>query len=270
MPTEFFNPFRRFFAEQPNGSMLGTWLMSAAPGPTEAIGHVGFDFLVVDMEHVPLDVSTLPEILRAVAATPAMPLVRIAWNDRVLIKRVLDAGAETIMVPFVQTAEEAQEAVAAAKYAPMGVRGVAAVHRASRFGAVGDYLKRANDETYVIVQLETPEAVGRLKEIAAVPGIDGLFVGPNDLAASMGLIGQVGHDDVQALLSKAAAEAREVGKPIGIVGPNPAMVRRFMDYGYNFCAVASDIGMMTGRARDWLGELRGVQPSETDQNRPAY
>ncbi|SJZ73294.1 HpcH/HpaI aldolase family protein [Consotaella salsifontis] len=269
MTNELSNPFKRFFVEHPGGTILGTWLMSAAAGPTEAVGHVGFDFLVVDMEHVPLDVSTLPEILRAVGSTPAMPLVRIAWNDRVLIKRVLDAGAETIMVPFVQTAEEAREAVAAAKYPPAGVRGVAAVHRASRFGAVADYLKRANDETYVVVQLETEEAVGRLKEIAAVPGIDALFVGPNDLAASMGLIGEIGRDEVQSLLAKAAADAREIGKPIGIVGPNPAMVRRFIGYGYNFCAVASDIGMMTGRARDWLAELRGVA-KEDEGSRPAY
>jgi 2-keto-3-deoxy-L-rhamnonate aldolase RhmA len=267
--TEFFNPFRRFFAENPQGTLLGSWLMSAAAAPAEAMGHVGFDYLVVDMEHVTLDVSTLPDILRALAATPTMPLVRLAWNDRVLIKRVLDAGAETIMLPFVQTAKEAREAVAAAKYPPVGVRGVAAVHRASHYGAVGDYLKRANDETFVIVQMETPEAVERIREIAAVPGIDGLFVGPNDLAAAMGLIGQIGHDDVQRLLAHAAAEARALGKPIGIVGPNPAMVRRFLGYGYNFCAVASDIGMMTGRARDWLGELRGT-PAAAEPARPAY
>jgi len=236
---------------------LGTWLMAAAPATAEALGHAGFDFLVVDMEHVPIEVSDLAHILRAIAATPAEPVVRLAWNDQVLVKRVLDAGAATIMLPFIQTVAEAEAAVRFAKYSPLGTRGVAAVHRASRFGAAADYLKRANDETCVIVQLETPEAVALLPDIARLPGIDAVFVGPGDLAASMGHIGEIGHGAVQEKIAEAARMAREAGKPIGIVGPNPEMVRRFQDYGYSFTAVASDIAMMTGRARDWLGELRG-------------
>ena len=198
MTPDISNRFRRMLEEEREVPPLGTWLMSAAPGPSEAMGHAGFDFVVVDMEHVPVEVSTLPDILRAVGCTPAEPIVRIAWNDKVLIKKVLDAGAQTVMVPFVETAEEAATAVAAVKYPPVGVRGVAAVHRASRYGAVSDYLKRANDETMVIVQLETPEAIGRLAEIAAVPGVDAVFVGPGHLSASMGHIGDIGHPEVQA------------------------------------------------------------------------
>ncbi|MBP0618025.1 2-dehydro-3-deoxyglucarate aldolase [Jiella sp. KSK16Y-1] len=249
---------------------LGTWLMSAAPGPSEAIGHTGFDFVVVDMEHVPVEVANLPDILRAVGCTPAEPIVRLAWNDMVMTKKVLDAGAQTVMVPFVETAEEARAAVASVKYPPVGVRGVAAVHRASRYGAVPDYLKRANDETYVIAQLETPEAVGRLAEIAGVPGIDAVFVGPGDLSAAMGHIGDIGNAEVQALIEKAARDAKAAGTKIGIVGPNPAMVRRFLDYGYDFSAMASDIAMMTGRARDWLGELRGQPAKEQGKVSSAY
>ena len=132
--------------------------MAAAPATAEAMGYSGFDFLVVDMEHVPIEVSDLAHILRAIGCTPADAVVRLAWNDQVLVKRVLDAGAQTIMVPFVQTAEEARQAVSFAKYPPEGVRGVAAVHRGSRFGRAADYLKRANDQVAVIVQLETPEA----------------------------------------------------------------------------------------------------------------
>jgi hypothetical protein len=135
---------------------LGTWLMAAAPATAEALGYCGFDFLVVDMEHVPIEVSDLAHILRAVGCTPADAVVRLAWNDQVLVKRVLDAGAQTVMLPFVQTAEEARLAVSYAKYPPEGVRGVAAVHRGSRFGRAADYLKRANDQVAVIVQLETP------------------------------------------------------------------------------------------------------------------
>ena len=236
---------------------LGTWLMAAAPATAEAMGYSGFDFLVVDMEHVPIEVSDLAHILRAIGCTPADAVVRLAWNDQVLVKRVLDAGAQTIMLPFVQTAEEARLAVSYAKYPPEGVRGVAAVHRGSRFGRAADYLKRANDQVAVIVQLETPEAIERMPEIAAVPGIDALFVGPGDLAAAMGHIGNIAHPEVQALIEKAARMAREAGKPVGIVGPNPDMVRRFIGYGYGYVAVASDIAMMTSRASEWLGSLRG-------------
>lgn len=239
---------------------IGTWLMAAAPATAEAMGHAGFDFLVVDMEHVPIEVADLAHILRAIGTTPAEPVVRLAWNDQVLIKRVLDAGAPTIMLPFVQTVAEAEAAVRFAKYPPLGVRGVAAVHRASRFGAAADYFTRANDETCVIVQLETPEAVDLLPEIAALPGIDAVFVGPGDLAASMGHIGEIGHPEVQAKIAQAAKAARDAGKPIGIVGPNPEMVRRFQNYGYGFTAIGSDIALMTGRARDWLAELGGASP----------
>lgn len=240
---------------------LGTWLMAAAPATAEAMGHAGFDFLVVDMEHVPIEVADLAHILRAIGTTPANAVVRLSWNDQVLVKRVLDAGAETIMLPFVQTVAEAEAAVRFAKYPPLGVRGVAAVHRASRFGAAADYLKRANEETCVIVQLETPEAVALLPEIAKLPGIDALFVGPGDLAASMGRIGEIGHPEVQAAIERAAKAAADAGKPIGIVGPNPEMVKRFQAYGYSFTAIGSDVAMMTGRARDWLSDLQGGKPA---------
>ena len=236
---------------------LGTWLMSGAPSTAEAMGYCGFDFLVVDMEHVPIEIADLAQLLRAIGCTAAEPVVRLAWNDQVLIKRAMDAGAQTLMLPFVQTAEEAREAASYMRYPPDGVRGVAAVHRASRFGRATDYLRRANDQAYTIVQLETPEAIERLPEIAAVEGVNALFVGPGDLSAAMGHIGNIGHPDVQALIAKAAKDCAAAGKPIGIVGPNPEMVRRFIDYGYSFAAMASDMAMMIGRGSDWLAELRG-------------
>jgi 4-hydroxy-2-oxoheptanedioate aldolase len=173
------------------------------------------------------------------------------------------------MLPFVQTREEARQAVSFAKYPPQGVRGVAAVHRASRFGRATDYLKRANDEVAVIVQLETPEAVERLPEIAAVDGVDAIFVGPGDLSAAMGHIGNIAHPEVQALIAKAASDCRTLRIPVGIVGPNPEMVRRFIGYGYNFAAIASDIALMTGRAGDWLGQLRG-EPAQAAAPAAAY
>jgi len=236
---------------------VGTWLMSGGPATAEAMGFAGFDFLVLDMEHVPIDLADTVEILRTIAGTPAKPIVRLPWNDQVTVKRVLDAGAETLMFPFIENAEEARRAVSFARYPAAGVRGVAAVHRASRFGQDRSYLASAAERLCVIVQLETPGALDRLEEIADVPGVDAVFIGPGDLSASMGHIGNIGHEDVQAALAGAARRAKAVGKPVGIVGPNPEMVRRFFGYGYDFSAVASDIAMMTARAAEFLSELRG-------------
>jgi 4-hydroxy-2-oxoheptanedioate aldolase len=250
------NRFKRWLAAGQSKPLV-TWLMSAAPSTAEALGHTGFDFLVVDMEHVPIEVADLPHMLRAIGCTPAEAVVRLAWNDQVLVKRVLDAGARTVMLPFIQTAEEARAAVSFTRYPPDGVRGVAAIHRGSNYGRAADYLKGANAEICTIIQLETPEAIERLPEIAGFAGIDALFVGPGDLAAAMGHIGNIAHPEVQQLIAKAASDARAAAKPIGIVGPNPEMVGRFLDHGYDYAAVASDIAMMTGRASEWLGTLRG-------------
>jgi 4-hydroxy-2-oxoheptanedioate aldolase len=251
------NPFKARLQVRHSPPQLGTWLVSAAPSTAEALGFCGFDFLVVDMEHTPIGVADAANILRAIAGTPAQPLVRLAWNDRVLVKRVLDAGARTLMFPFIQSVEEAQAAVSYTRYPPNGVRGVASVHRASRFGRVPGYLKSAGDDIAVIAQLETPEAIGLLPEIAAVNGIDAVFVGPGDLSASMGHIGELEHPDVQDLIKEAASMALDVDKPIGIVGPSPDVVRKFLGYGYTFAAVSSDIAMMTGRAVEWRAALGG-------------
>jgi 2-dehydro-3-deoxyglucarate aldolase/4-hydroxy-2-oxoheptanedioate aldolase len=255
------NPFKARLLDKAASPPLGTWLMAAAPATAEALGCAGLDFLVVDMEHVPIEMSDLAGILRAIGCTPAQAVVRLAWNDQVLVKRALDAGAQTIMLPFVQNAEEARAAAAFAHYPPEGVRGVAAIHRGSRFGQAKGYFAESNRQVCTIVQLETPQALAKLAEIAAVPGIDALFVGPGDLAAAMGHIGDIGHADVQAALAQAARECAALGKPVGIVGPNPEMVARFLDYGYSFAAVSSDIALMTGRATEWLGQLRGKVPA---------
>jgi len=239
---------------------LGAWLMSAAPSTAEALGCVGFDFLVVDMEHVPIDTPQMIGILRAIAGTPASAIVRLPWNDVVMIKRALDAGAQSLMLPFVQDEHEAARAVASTRYPPDGIRGAAGVHRASRYGTVPGYFKVAASEICVTVQIETQAALGRLPAIAAVPGVDGIFVGPGDLSASMGLLGDIGNADVQAKLEHAAAECKRLRKPCGIVGPNPDMVARFQGYGYSWCAVGSDMSMMVGRAQEWLGKLRGSTP----------
>jgi 2-dehydro-3-deoxyglucarate aldolase/4-hydroxy-2-oxoheptanedioate aldolase len=238
----------------------GVWLVSGAPATAEALGSAGFDFLVVDTEHTPIDPPQVADVLRTMAGTPASAVVRPAWNDMVLIKRLLDTGAQTLLIPFVQNAEEAKRAVAYTRYPPDGVRGVAAVHRGSRWGNVPNYQKAAAAEICVIVQIETAAAVEHLPAIAAVPGVDSLFIGPADLAASMGHLGDFNHPDVQAKIRHAVELCRKAGKPVGTVGPNPEMVIRYLEYGFTWIAINSDIGMMVGRATEWLGKVKAGAP----------
>ncbi len=250
------NQFKRAITAGP--TPVGTWLSSASPSTAEALGCAGFDFLVVDTEHTPLDLPQMIEVLRTIAGTPAQAIVRPPWNDMVMIKRALDAGAQTLLLPFIQNAEEAKRAVAHTRYPTEGVRGVAGTHRASRFGTIPNYLKVAGSEICVIVQIETLTALSNLEAIAAVPGIDSIFVGPNDLAASMGHVGDMANAAVQAKVAFAAKECRRLGKPCGIVGGNPEIVAQFLDYGYSWVAVSSDMGMMVSRAQEFLIKVRAA------------
>src|SRR5207302_3009297 len=163
------NSFKRAIA---SGSIsYGAWLVSGAPATAEALGSAGFDFLVVDTEHTPIDPPQVSDILRAIAGTPASAIVRPPWNDMVMVKRLLDIGAQSLLIPFVQNADEARRAVAHTRYPPDGVRGVAAVHRGSRYGNVANYVKTAANEICVIVQIETLAATEQIAAIAAVPGV---------------------------------------------------------------------------------------------------
>ena len=240
----------------------GVWLVSGAPANAEALGCSGFDFLVLDTEHTPIDTTQVAEILRTIASTPASAVVRPAWNDMVIIKRLLDAGAQSLLIPFVQNAEEARRAVSYTRYPPDGIRGVAGVHRGSRYGNVPNYAKLVANELCVILQIETLAALDHLPAIAAVPGVDSIFIGPADLSASMGHLGDMGHQAVQDKLREGAQRCRELGKPCGIVGPNPEQVRRYLDYGFSWVAINSDIGMMVSRATEWLGQVKSPAASQ--------
>jgi len=250
------NAFRDRLARRAEQCPVGTWVMSASPLVAEAIGHAGFDWAVIDMEHTPLDLMEVIHLLQAVAGTPMTPVVRVPWNETVTIKRVLDAGAHTLLVPFVQDAEQARAAVAATRYPPEGVRGMAGMSRSSRFGTAPNHLVQANTQVSVIVQLETPQAIAQLEAIAAVPGVDGLFVGPGDLSGAMGYPGQLTHPDVMALMADAAARARRMGMPIGTVGGTPEVVQQYRAAGYDFLAIASDLGLMM---RACAGALQSVR-----------
>ena len=191
--------------------------------------------------------------LQASARGTASAIVRPAWNDAVLIKRVLDIGAQSILVPYVQDAEEARRAVAAIRYPPAGIRGVAAASRASRYGRVTDYLKKADSEICLLVQVETRAALDRLEAIAAVDGVDGVFIGPSDLSASFGHIGHPQHAEVQKALEDGVRRLKAIGKPAGILTLSEEEARRYIGWGYTFVAVGSDIGLLA-RGADALAK----------------
>ena len=207
------NPLRALLAARSTRLPVGTWIMSASPIVAEAVGTMGFDWGVLDMEHTPIDLTTLVQMLQAVGNTPMAPVVRVPWNEPVMVKRVLDAGAATLLFPFVQDADEARRAVAATRYPPHGVRGIAAMSRASRFGTLPGFPASANARNAVIVQLESPAAIAALESIAAVPGVDALFVGPGDLAGSLGYAGNTAHGEVTALMTSCPVSLRRLTIP---------------------------------------------------------
>src|SRR5258708_9794368 len=235
---------------------IGAWLVSAAPSAAEALGCIGFDFLVVDMEHTPLDTPQMIGVLQAIAGTTAQAIVRPPWNDMVMVKRALDTGAQSLLFPFVQNADEAKRAVAYTRYPPAGVRGVAAMHRGSRYGTVSNYQKRAHEEICVIVQIETLTAFDQLEAIAAVPGVDSIFIGPADLSASMGFLVDMGNPAVQEKLRAGAQACKRFGKPCGILRRNPDVVANFLLHRFSWVAVGSDLAMLASRAQEFLSAVR--------------
>ena len=229
--------------------------MSGSEHLAEAYGLCGFDFLVVDMEHSPIDIPQAANILRAIATTPSEAALRVPWNDKVYIKRALDAGAQTLILPYIESVSEAQEAVAASRYPTDGIRGVAAVHRASRFGTTPNYLKNANQQLCLILQLESERAIEQLEDIAAIDGVDVIFIGPADLAANMGYLGHTDNANVQAKIKEAAERAKAIGIPAGALAPTPEISRKFLDYGFTYIAMGTDIGNTMASGKLMLQEL---------------
>ena len=240
------NPFKRALkAGQPQ---VGLWSTLPSPYVSELIAGAGFDWLLLDTEHTPTDVTQMVQQLQAVAAaTPREGLgashavVRPAWNDKVLIKRYLDIGAQTLLLPFVQNADEARAAVDAVRYAPQGIRGMGGSMRASNFGRDADYVTQAADEICLLVQVETREALDNLEAIANVDGIDGVFIGPADLSASLGYPGNAAHPDMEATIDQALATIRACGKAPGILAVNPERAQACIDAGALFVAVGMDM-----------------------------
>jgi len=232
---------------------IGLWSSLCSNIAAEIVADSGFDWILFDTEHSPNEIPGLIAQLQASARGTAAPIVRPAWNDAVLIKRVLDIGTQSILVPYVQNAEEARRAVAAVRYPPAGIRGVAAAARASRYGRVTDYLKKADREICLLVQVETRAALAELEAIAKVDGVDGVFIGPSDLSASFGHIGNPQHAEVQQALEQSVKRLKAVGKPAGILTLNEEEARRYIGWGYTFVAVGSDTGLLA-RGADALAK----------------
>ena len=226
---------------------IGLWASFADPYPTEIVASAGFDWLALDCEHAPNDLRTVLAQLQAMAGTPAQPVVRLPIGDPVLIKQYLDIGAHTLLVPVVESADQAATLVAATRYPPRGFRGVA-TGRASRWGKVKDYLATATEEVCLLVQVETRKGLDNLDAILAVEGVDGVFIGPSDLAASLGHLGNPGHAEVIAAIEDAIARIKVAGKAAGILTADHALAQSYIDQGVTFCAVGVDTLMLSNAA----------------------
>lgn len=242
--TAFPNQFRQKLIA--GERLIGCWSSLGSPITTEILGLAGFDWILLDGEHAPNDVSSFIPQLMALKDSVSAPVVRPSWNDTVEIKRLLDAGFYNFLVPFVQSAEEARRAVAATRYPPQGVRGVSVAQRNNHYNTVKDYLKLINDNITVMVQIENRTGVDAIAEICAVDGIDGVFIGPSDLAAAYGHLGNAGHPEVQAAMQIVFAAAKAAGKPVGILAPVENDARRYLEQGATFVAVGSDLGVFRG------------------------
>jgi len=237
---------------------VGLWCTIPGGYVAEALAGAGYDWLMFDTEHSPGDPLTVLSQLQAVAPYPVAPVVRPASNDPVLIKRFLDLGAQTLLIPYVQTAGEARLAVQAMRYPPQGFRGVSALTRATRFGRIPGYYQKAWDELCLVVQIETRDSLQRLEEIAAVDGVSALFIGPGDLAGSLGHGGNPGHPSVKAEVLDAIARAARIGKPVGLLTGDAGFAVECVAAGANYVAIGVDVGLLCGRAEQTLSQFRAA------------
>jgi 4-hydroxy-2-oxoheptanedioate aldolase len=236
------NNFKR--ALKANRLQIGLWCSLSSHYATELVAGSGFDWILLDTEHSPNDLESVLQQLQAAAPYPTHPVVRVPWNDMVTIKRYLDIGAQSLLIPYVQNAEEAKAAVAYTRYPPAGVRGVAGATRATRFGRAKDYAKRAHEEICVLVQVETQTALDQLEKIAAVDGVDGVFIGPADLHASLGYVGETNNPKVMPVIDDAIRRIRKCGKAPGILTGVEADAKRWIECGGLFVAVGADTGVL--------------------------
>lgn len=236
------NRFKRAILE--GRQQIGLWSSLASNITVEVIAGAGFDWLLLDTEHSPNEVPMVLGQLQACVEAGAHPVVRPAWNDPVLIKRLLDMGTQSFLVPYIENEAQARQAVAATRYPPKGLRGYASTSRSSRYGRIKDYHTRAEAEICVLLQIESQAGLDNLEAITNVEGVDGIFVGPGDLGAELGFLGQPGHPDLQPVIEQALGRVRACGKPAGILTGDERLARRYIEQGSLFTAVGADVGIL--------------------------
>lgn len=248
------NGFKR--ALRAGKPQIGLWSSLSSNYTVEVIAGAGFDWILLDSEHSPADIENLLTQLQAAAPYPTHPVVRIPWNDMVTIKRVLDIGAQSLLVPYVSTADEAKAAVSYTRYPPAGVRGVAGTTRATRFGRIPDYARRAHEEICLLVQVETQAALDNIEAICGIEGVDGVFIGPADLHASLGHPGEIANPKVKPMIDDAIRRIRKAGKAPGILTPNEVDARHWLDCGALFVAVGADVGILARGAESLAAKFK--------------
>lgn len=238
------NRFKRALVE--GRVQIGLWNSLSSFLTVEVIAGAGFDWILIDMEHSPNDLSVVHGQLQAMMEYPqTAAVVRPPWNDTVQMKRLLDLGVQSFLIPYVQNADEAKAAVAATRYPKHGgVRGFAATSRATRFGRVRNYFERAHEEICVLVQVETVEALGEIEKIASIDGVDGIFIGPGDLSSSMGYLGNQTHPEVVKTIENALRRIRAAGKAPGFLTADEQLARHYLSAGCQFMAVGADVGIL--------------------------
>jgi 4-hydroxy-2-oxoheptanedioate aldolase len=248
------NAFKR--ALHAGRAQIGLWSSLSSNYTVEVIAGAGFDWILLDSEHSPADIENLLTQLQAAAPYATHPVVRVPWNDMVTMKRVLDIGTQSLLIPYVSSKEEAQKAVSYTRYPPVGVRGVAGTTRATRFGRVPEYAKRAHEEICVLVQVETQGALDNIEAICGIDGVDGVFIGPADLHASLGFPGETANPKVKPLIDDAIRRIRKCGKAPGILTPNEADARHWLECGALFVAVGSDVGILARGSEALLAKFK--------------
>ncbi len=262
-------PHNRLKTALKSGQMqIGLWLNSGSALVSEVAGAAGFDWCLLDAEHAPYDPAALADHLRALELGGTSAVVRVPVGEEWVIKQVLDLGAQTLLVPMVDTAAQAAEVVRATRYAPQGRRGVgAALARASGYGQVADYITTANAEIGVIVQAETRRAIANLDEIVAVDGVDCVFIGPADLSADMGYPGDLGAPEVVETIADAVRRIRAGGKAVGIIDFDPASFARYADLGVTFLGIGADVSLLRGACVNALAAARATTTGSASPGR---
>jgi 4-hydroxy-2-oxoheptanedioate aldolase len=249
------NHLKKAFADK--RATIGLWQALATPYTAEICATAGYDWLMFDAEHSPNTLQTLLGQLQAVSGYPLEPVVRPPVGDPVIIKQYLDMGFRTLLIPMVDTAEQAKHLVAATRFPPGGIRGIAsATSRASGFGTNAKYLAETHKDLCVITQIESRTALDQIEAIAAVEGVDALFVGPGDLAGSLGHLGNPGHPDVRTAIENAISRIKATGKPAGIFATSAEAAKAYLALGVSFVSVGSDVGLLAAGARDLAARCR--------------